>query len=244
MHEKNLSALKFAPEEITQKVKTIFNGILNASKSVTSPNFTSISDFDVGKLFKLYDEQFFNNFFWDNYRQKLNFKISTRMTKSAGKLTYYKQNQSFLISLSTNLLFQTFKNENRTIKVNGFICTNRLEAAMHVLEHEIIHLSEWIVYKNSNCSHARFRSLAKNIFGHTDVTHQLVVGSEYAQISYDLNIGDTVSFQFDGIEMKGIIARITKRATVMVEDGRGQYMDKAGKRYVKYYIPLQILKKR
>jgi len=50
----------------------------------------------------------------------------------------------------------------------------------------------------------------------------------------------TVRFRFDGVERKGVVNRINKRATVLVEDRRGeQYSD--GKRYAKFYVPVQML---
>ena len=41
----------------------------------------------------------------------------------------------------------------------------------------------------------------------------------------------------------GIINRINKRATVMVKNNKGQYVDNKGNRYIKYYVSLGALKK-
>ena len=47
-------------------------------------------------------------------------------------------------------------------------------------------------------------------------------------------------FQFDGVEHKGVVNRISKRATVLVKDRKGQpYSD--GKHYTKFYVPVQFL---
>ena len=49
-----------------------------------------------------------------------------------------------------------------------------------------------------------------------------------------------VSFKIDGRALTGIVNRVTKRATVLVEDDEGRlYSD--NKRYLKYYVPLSML---
>ena len=49
-----------------------------------------------------------------------------------------------------------------------------------------------------------------------------------------------VRFRFDGVQHTGIVNRIRKRATVLVEDREGQrYSD--GKHYIKFYVPVQFL---
>ncbi len=50
----------------------------------------------------------------------------------------------------------------------------------------------------------------------------------------------TVRFRVDGEELTGIVNRVTKRATVLVErDGGRRYSD--GKQYAKYYVPPRML---
>lgn len=92
---------------------------------------------------------------------------------------------------------------------------------MRILEHEIIHLLEMIIFKNSSCKNKRFKTIVKNIFGHSDVTHQLVTQKEVANKKMNLKIGDRVTFEFDGKRYFGFITNITKRATVMVRDKKG-----------------------
>ena len=126
--------------------------------------------------------------------------------------------------------------------VNGIVCHDRLEATMRVLEHEIIHLIELIVFGSSSHSRPRFKRLSRNIFGHTDVTHQLVTQTEIAKKKFNLRVGDKVVFEFEGKQYRGIISRITKRATVMVENPHGAYVDAQGTHYTKYLVPLRFLK--
>ena len=59
-------------------------------------------------------------------------------------------------------------------------------------------------------------------------------------MKFGIKPGMLVRFRFDGVEHTGIVNRISKRATVLVEDGRGvRYTN--GKHYAKFYVPVQSL---
>lgn len=239
---KDLTNLKYTSQEIEKKTKKIYCQILAESKNFDQKNFTMIGTDDLKRLFELYDLSFFDRFFYNNYKEKIFFRLSQRMTRSAGKTAYMKRTNAYVISLSTTLIFQTFHDVMREVVVNGIVCHDRLEATMHVLEHEIIHLLEFVVFGSSSCSQPRFKQLSCNIFSHRGVTHQLVTQTERAQKKFNLYVGDAVSFEFEGNLYRGIIYRITKRATVMVKDSKGPYVDSQGTRYSKYYVPLHFLK--
>ncbi|MCD4784238.1 MAG: hypothetical protein K8T10_10505 [Candidatus Eremiobacteraeota bacterium] len=235
--------LKYSKTKIRKIGKKISRRLIAESKYLTEPNFEQISRKDVAGMFWLYDEIFFNNFFKNNFENKIGFRLSNRMTRIGGKTTMRmaRGKISYEICLSSELLFQTFDDVKRKVEVNGIVCFNRLEAAMRIMEHEIIHLLEMVLFGDSSCSAPRFKGIVKNIFGHTDVTHKLVTQRERAFKKLGLKVGDRVRFSYDEKYLKGIIYRITKRATVMVQDGKGTYIDKKGNRYSKYYIPLELL---
>ena len=239
----NLINLKYSPQEISKRTKTIYNDIISKSLNITRGNFDVIGTEDMQKHFYLYDRHFFNTFFHDNYRDVISFRLSRKMTKLGGKTEHRKDKARYRIVLSTYLLFQTFQDIEREIVVNGIVCHNRLEAAMRVLEHEIIHLLEMVLFHSSSCRKPRFKQLSRNIFGHTGVTHQLVTQAERAWKNMQLCPGEKVEFEFEGKMYQGIISRITKRATVLVEDPEGYLVDTKGTKYRKYYIPLQFLRK-
>jgi len=54
--------------------------------------------------------------------------------------------------------------------------------------------------------------------------------------------GDRVRFEFQGEHHEGVVNRITRRATVLVDDPGGAVYDD-GFRYRKYYIPLALLER-
>ena len=84
--------------------------------------------------------------------------------------------------------------------------------------------------------------MSRNIFGHGASTHDLVTPAERAVMKFDLRIGDAVRFEFEGRAMQGVVNRVNRRATVLVESPKGvRYTN--GKRYEKFYIPLGMLRK-
>lgn len=179
----------------------------------------------------------------DRFRPSLQFRLSKRMTSAGGKTTRFKPRggpEHFEIAVSTTLLFQTFHDVERPITVAGIVCRDRLEALQRVVEHEIVHLIEMLLWKHSSCSADRFQSIAARAFGHVEHTHQLITPRERALRKFGIRPGDSVRFELDGTTMVGVVNRITRRATVLVEDQRGmRYTD--GKRYAKYYVPLAML---
>jgi hypothetical protein len=109
------------------------------------------------------------------------------------------------------------------------------------MEHELVHLIEMLLWDNSSCAKSRFHSITLRFFHHTENKHQLITPKEKAIVKYGIRPGMTVRFRVDGVEHKGIVNRINKRATVLVEDRQGQqYSD--GKHYAKFYVPVQLLK--
>jgi hypothetical protein len=97
-----------------------------------------------------------------------------------------------------------------------------------------------LLWDKSSCSQSRFHSITRRFFGHTENKHQLVTPKERAMVNFGIKPGMAVRFRFDGVEHKGVINRINKRATVLVEDCRGErYSD--GKHYTKFYVPVRLL---
>src|SRR5262249_49030769 len=146
------------------------------------------------------------------------------------------------ITISTTLLYQSFADVDRPIRVSGLVCTNRVEALQRIFEHELLHLVELLVLGRSSCSAEPFRMLAGNLFGHTETNHELITQTERALVQYAIRVGDRVAFDFEGQTYTGVVNRITRRATILVENPAGQrYTD--GKHYQKFYVPLTELRK-
>jgi len=238
-----LSNLNYSDPEIRLKTMTIYAALIGMSDTISTGNFDRISTSDLHHLFLLYDQHFFGGVLSTTYQDVIKFRLSKRMTRAAGKTTCFINPRHYEICISTTLMFQTFHDVQRDIKINGLLCHDRLQALMRIFEHELVHLVEMIIFGSSSCTRSRFKALSANIFGHTGVTHQLVTAHERAFKRYQLRVGDEVTFDFQGSQLQGIISRITKRATVFVPDGRGAFTDANGKRYTKYYIPISLLQR-
>ncbi len=224
--------------------------ILRSSRVMTVRNFQRIAREDLQRMAEAYDEIFFQGLclpLASSYG--LSFRLSSRMTRAGGKTTRTIQRSilggasstHYEIALSTSLLFQSFRRPNDTIRVCGYVCHDRLTAMQRVVEHELIHLGEMLAWINSDCSAGRFQSIARNMFGHTEHRHELTTQQERAAKEFNIRTGSRVAFRFDGKAMTGIVNRITRRATILVESPNGaRYKD--GKRYLKYYVPIQHLR--
>jgi hypothetical protein len=245
----------YAAEDIARKARAIYEAVLGRSGQITRGNFESISPADLSLLYELYDEHFYAGdlgLLVQVSGAPLKFHLSARLTRSAGLTKRFAARAKpggappaaarYEVVLSTTLLFQTFRDVERTVRVNGLVCNDRLEAAQRVFEHELTHLLEMLVWGASNCDQGRYRALVRNYYGHPQTRHDLVTQQERARARFDVRVGDRVAFEFEGARHEGVVNRITRRATVLVEAPAGEvYSD--GKRYVKYYIPLPMLEK-
>ena len=245
----------WAAELVRDHTQAIYQRLLTDSARIKAGNFSAITSVDLARLFDLYDERFFQGHIHRALQEQhslLNFRLAPRMTRAGGKTFRWRpqlrQNGQmviparFEIAISTTLLFQTFRDVQREVRINGHICGDRLQALQRIMEHELLHLIEMLVWDESSCKGENFKALAHRLFAHTDVTHDLVTQHERAEAQFALRVGDRVAFQFEGVRLTGFVNRITRRATVLVPHENGQQYSDGG-RYVKYYIPLGQLEK-
>lgn len=244
-----LSSAKRSKADIRSRISDIYSGLLGESRWIRDGNFTSIHSRDLEFLFHEYDRLFFDGLIGaaaKRHGTPLSFRVSKRMTRVGGTTTKYRRRSgvgprsSYEIAVSSTLLFSTFYDVDRPISVTGVVCRDRLECLQRIFEHELIHLTEMVVWDDSSCSKQRFQSLAFQFFTHTEATHQLITPGERAHTKFGIRPGDRVRFRVDGAQYEGFVNRITKRATVLVEDENSPlYSD--GKRYARYYVPLGML---
>lgn len=239
--------------DIEQRTRTIFDSLLQTSPYLDHPNFSSLCDEDLARLFAQYDHRFFDGGCQQTLTamgSPLDFRVSPRMTRAGGKTTRIVPRTvrgespvpRFEIAVSSTLLFQTFADVERPIRVTGLLCHNRLEALQRIFEHELVHLLEMLLWQASCCAAPRFKRISGRFFGHTESHHQLITPDERAREKFGIRTGDRVRFELDGLRYQGIVNRVTKRATILVEDVRGpRYSD--GKRYAKFYIPVGMLER-
>lgn len=218
------------------------------SQKIDRPNFSRVAASDLRRMIRMYDERFFDGRLLPVVQAEgIDFEFSSRMTSVAGKMiTHYPNGyegpRRFTLKLSSTLLFQTFEDVSRPVEVTGRTCRNRLEAMQRVAEHELVHLIEMLIWNDGDCNQARFQSIANRYFLHTDYRHHLITQRERAARRFNIRVGDQVAFRSGGHRLVGRINRITRRATVLVPDARGQRFSDGG-RYQKYYVPLEGLER-
>ena len=242
---------QFSTNQRDDTSRSIYQYVLTNSRCVRQGNFDDINNSDLGLLFQVTDEHFFDGEVGRLCEQQasrpLSFRLSTRMTTSGGMTTMQSSNSrrnptvEFEIAIATTPLFATFSQETTAI-VSGIRCRDRLEALQRIMEHEMVHLIEMLLWNDSNCSAKPFKNIVKRFFGHTKSNHQLLTPSDLAKKRLGIGPGDQVTFTLEGRQLRGHVNRITKRATVLVEHPSGSvYTD--GRKYHKFYVPLNRLKR-
>ncbi len=251
-----LFVLLYSAGEVESRVRRIYEAILDQSPQIREGNFRLIGTDDLERLFIWYDREFFRGrlgeMVLEDEAHPLAFRLSRRLVSAAGQtIRQVRRVQragkpavrvDYEITVSATLLFNTFQNVERTVTVGGLVCRDRLEALQRIFEHELLHLAEFLGWGRSNCRADNFYALSRRIFAHEGAFHDLITPREQSKAAFNIHVGDHVSFELDGIERTGRVNRITRRATVLVEDARGiPYAD--GRRYVRFYVPLPRLRK-
>ncbi len=221
--------------------------ILRESRTIREPNFRTLSAQDLRCVFDRYDELYFDGQLNLALKETpLEFRVSSRMTRAAGKTSSWRKNRNspierLEIAISSTLLSQTSDNDQagRNICVTGLECYTRLDALMRVMEHELVHLAELLGWDESSCLQDRFQRIAWQVFGHTDHRHGLITPSERAAAAR-VRLGGHVRFEFQGRILTGIVNRVTRRATVLVPTADGEIFSD-GITYRRYYVPIRML---
>jgi hypothetical protein len=249
-----LFALAYPAEDVERRTRRIYDAMLGHSPQITQPNFTVIGTDDLARLFGWYDQEFFRGRLGEMLLEDgvypIDFRLSRRLVSAAGQTIrqvrqvrrngYPATKVEYEITISTTLLYNTFQNVDRTVTVGGLVCRDRLEALQRIFEHELLHLAEFLGWGRSNCRAMNYHALSRRIFAHEGAFHDLITPRETARAAFDIHVGDRVSFDLDGTRYSGLVNRITRRATVLVEDPRGQpFTD--GRFYRRFYVPLHLL---
>jgi hypothetical protein len=233
----------FTTTEIEDRFRRIEATLLGQSQYLRTPNFDRIHPRDLEILFGAVDQIVFSGSLSSALgKTPLRFRLSSRMTSAGGRTGRFRSregNTLYEITIACGLLFQGFSDQDRPVQVCGLHCESRLQALVRIFEHELLHLIEFLCWNDSNCSAPRFQDIARRLFAHCSHKHELITWKERARTS-GVGVGSLVSFVFEGTRLQGRVNRVTKRATVLVEDAAGRrYSD--GRRYSTYYIPLTAL---
>ncbi len=251
-----LFVLLYSASEVEKRARRIYEATLAQSPQIRDGNFRLIGTDDLERLFAWYDNEYFRGrlgeMLLEDEAHPIAFRLSRRLVSAAGQTIRQVRRVDragkpaarvdYEITVSTTLLFNTFQNVERDVTVGGLVCRDRLEALQRIFEHELLHLAEFLAWGRSNCRAENFHALSRRIFAHEGAFHDLITPREQAKAAFDIHVGDPVTFELDGQLHAGRVNRITRRATVLVEDSRGVlYTD--GRRYLTFYVPLPLLRK-
>lgn len=230
-----------AAEEILRRRSFVLTRLCAQDEGFCTIPVRGISGDTLAEMLPLYDECFLGG-----YLQRamgcLRVTLSARLTSSAGKFLctrgMLRQIKSAEIRMSSDFLIRL---DEGPFQLNGLSVATPQEAFLVVFEHELCHALETALYGQTGHS-ARFLGLAKGLFGHTATRHSLPTRRQEAARD-GLIVGSRVCFPFKGQTLNGVVTYIGKQATVMVPDACGEYHDRRGKRYTKYRMPLDYLKR-
>lgn len=231
-----------------ERFQQVLAELNRSTNNLRAGHFTRLGEAELTTLYRAIDRHFLENSIGEAIstgQHSLTFRISRRMTSTGGCTTsrfHPKDGRgTFQIGIAAQLLAQTWAHREQAT-VCGVTCHDMREGLCRIMEHELLHLSEMLVWKDSSCAQSRFKTIAQRLFGHRASKHHLLTNREAAAVQHNLRPGDQVCFHFDGRQLAGTINRIHKRATVLVPHPQGQaYSD--GSRYLKYYVPLRSLVK-
>lgn len=247
----NLAQLQFEPARAHALHMEVRAHAMARSTNLADANFTSLADADVQLLAHLYNQLVFDGQLdaavAEVTTEPLTYRVSSRMTRSGGMtIRRFRRgvagptHPSFEIVASSRLLLLSFDPDSGPVLVSGRECHDRLSALQRILEHELVHLLEWLQWGRTSCRRRRFRDIASRLFGHTASCHRLTLPEQSAARRHRIRVGQEVAFDFKGRRLVGRVNRINTRATVLTPDPRGtRYSD--GRRYHKYYVPIASL---
>lgn len=241
------------PVETREELRAEFAETIMLRGLADQRDFRKVHTGALELLFNLYDQRFFQGQLRPLVAHRdgsINWRFSKRMTSTGGTTTRREFKRpyprghlaEYEIAISSHLLFQGFSDPSKPEIVSGVRCADRMDALQRIFEHEMIHLAEMLVWYDSSCAAERFRGIAKRLFGHKESTHRLPRSEDKARTELGIRRGSVVRFDHEGKTHEGVVVRISRRATVLVRDSRGQlYND--GHSYRKFYVPLKMLRR-
>jgi len=172
---------------IDDKIKLKRNMIMSDPLigSLLGLNLTSFTSTHLKYIFNLYDKLSFNytlsNLLTSKHR-KLFFSTDLKSDSTAGLHRYRPNIKTHYILISPQIICNLFTQGESTLKANGVLVSNRLEALLNVFEHELIHLYCSLHGYTRKIKEGKgkmyysphgklFQEIVFRFFGHTDFAH-------------------------------------------------------------------------
>jgi len=221
--------------------------LLEGPGALEGPNRMILTPVLLERIADLYDRFAFDGALSEALAARsdrpLAFRVSTRLLRAGGTARRTRAEggrADYVVSISVPLLRSIPAPDGGKPSVVGLPCADRLAALQRLLEHELLHVVEWLVSDHSNCRERRFHTLARNTFGHTESGHRLPSPRMVAYERHGIDVGDVVSLAIEDERYEGVVTRIGHRVTVRVEHHAGARAPD-GRCYLKAYVPVEGL---
>jgi hypothetical protein len=222
------------PEKDISKYRKLIHATI--TKDVSTAHFTSLTPKMLEHLFKLYDRYFFNRkiskLIDGDKRCSLKFIVNKKdkKTTTAGiaEMEWDNRSCNMVMKFPQSLYLKIFnKDINERYRVNGVMCSDRLQCLQYVFEHELTHLLmymyEWYNKVEIPVHGDEYKSLVKKLFGHTKIKHSLLAGDARLELKdSEIKLGKRVSFKQDTKLLKGEIVELKGDKTI-VKVGKNTY---------------------
>jgi hypothetical protein len=128
-------------------------------------------------IFELIDHYFFGKIIatlFNEFSAKLKFDIQQSLTSSAGNMGTMAVRKEYLMKISFPIFTNINEKNVSKLKNGGMPVKNMLHALVLTLEHELVHLLIPLMDPMNSEIHGNlFTTMMLNIFGHTDIYHNL-----------------------------------------------------------------------
>lgn len=213
---------KLPQKELDSKKAKVYSKL---KKVFTSPNFHKLTDKHVKETFNIIDEVYFDNFISKYMKQNninLGLKSSHKLTCTAGQCKWITEHHTgktnYSLVISAAIIEKVFSKNEKSLKINGLHCLDRLECYISIFEHEITHLLIQLFCPEEGVGtggHTKtFRHIVNNMYGHTEYKHDLLSGDAVTvenNIKYfkdNIEIGDTIVAQYKDKTFTGEVLKL------------------------------------
>ena len=224
--------LKFDKEHIARNRKELMKSLVDKYGKYPKMEHSTIPKL-MQKMYEYYDESFFQGLLSRQVKSSgkgIVFELSNQASSSAGS-AWVRRNKTTRIMFSVKVFREVTKKTVASLTVNGLNVTNRVDAMMRVMEHELVHLALLTSgsKEHTNEGHGPFfKAIVFALFGHITTTHDLKIDENLVGktrlTKETVKVGDYVAMSDTDKcgDRKVILAKVTgkniKTATVQTTE--------------------------
>jgi hypothetical protein len=138
-----------------------------------------------------------------------------------------EEGESIGFHINRPLFMSLFPSSDTGYHVGGLVCKDQLECLLHVVLHETVHVAlticeKWKVQEDIEHHGETFLKIIRNMFGHTDSQHGLVLGLSHdltlQEIRTRLKVGQNVQFFINDHWETGRVVKMSTKEIAVRQD--------------------------